>query len=212
MEIILKKFAAVLASLVTLSFLPAATCFADSLTFVKATGQVVDNVYVYPYSFSVNGSSAPTLLMCLDYNREITQNETWNVSVGSIALDSSALSTAYRATAYIYSQLGSSSNSDVQFAAWDIFDDADVKNLSGFDANSKQLVAAGMAAAQNSSLIQSGFFSNFSLYLPTANQTGWTKGKPQDFIGAATGGANARTIKSSFVGIGSCWPGGSDAP
>ena len=184
-EITLKKFAAVLASLATLSFLAAAPAFADTLTFVKATGQAVDNVYVYPYSFSINGSTARTALMCLDYNREITENESWHVAVTSVGLDSSALSTAYRATAWIYSQLGSSSNSDVQFAAWDIFDDADVKNLSGFDGNAKQLVADGLAAAQNSALIQSGFFSKFSLYLPTTDQTGWTKGKPQDFIGAA---------------------------
>ena len=123
--------------------------------------------------------------MCIDYNREVTLNESWNVSVSSINLGSSSLSTADRAAAYIYSQLGASSNSDVQFAEWDLFDSADVNGLSGFDANAKQLVAAGMAAAQNSSLIQSGFFSNFSLYLPTSDQTGWTDGKPQDFIGAA---------------------------
>ena len=42
-----------------------------------------------------------------------------------------------------------------------------------------------MAAAENSALINSGFFSQFSLYLPTADQSGWTDGKPQDFIGAA---------------------------
>ena len=200
LEITLKKFAAALASLATV-FLLNVPSFADTLNIQNTSGQAVDGAYVYPYSFSINGSSSLTSLMCLDYNREVTIGETWNVAITSIGLDSSALSTAYRATAYIFSQLGSSSNSDVQFAAWDIFDDADVKGLSGFDANAKQLVAAGMAAAQNSSLIQSGFFSNYSLYLPTTDQTGWTQGKPQDFIGNAQ---VAQTPEpSSFILLGS---------
>lgn len=54
-----------------------------------------------------------------------------------------------------------------------------------FVCQRQKMVAAGMAAAQNRALIQSGFFSNFSLDFPTADQTGWTENKPQDFIVAA---------------------------
>lgn len=180
----MKIFSAVLAFLALGSSLVSAAR-ADTLQLVSDSGQSVNNVIVYPYSFSVNGASSLTSLMCLSYNREVTLGETWNAAATAVALDSSSLSTAYRAAAYIFSQLGNYSNSDVQFAAWDIFDDADVSKLSGYDAGAQQLVALGKAAAQNSMLIDSGFFSKYVVYLPTADQTGWTNGKPQDFIGIA---------------------------
>jgi hypothetical protein len=183
-EITLKKLSAVLAAFAAFAIVVSPS-FADTLTLVKASDQVVDNAAVYPYSFSINGSNALTSLMCVDYNRHVTIGESWNVTIAPLALDNSTLSTAYRATAYIFSQLGTSSTSDVQFAAWDIFDDAEVNSLSGFDANAKQLVVAGQAAAQNSALIASGFFNNFNLYLPTSDTTGWSDGKPQDFVGVA---------------------------
>ncbi len=159
--------------------------FADTLQLVSTSDQVVNNAYIYPYSFSVNGSAKTTSLMCMDYNREITQGETWNISVQKIGTDSSALSTAYREEAYVFSKLGTYSNSDIQFAAWDIFDDADVKQLSGFDGTAKLLVQQAVNAALNQALIATGFYNGFSLYLPTANPSGWTKGIPQEFIGTA---------------------------
>ena len=159
--------------------------FADTLQLVSTSSVAVDGVYVYPYNFSVNASPATTALMCLDYNREITIGETWNVSKSGVALDASATSVNYRADAWIFSQLGKYSNSDVQFAVWDIFDPADVNSLSGFTSTAQMLAKAGLAAAQNQTLIDSGFFNKFTLYLPTSDQTGWTAGKPQDFIGVA---------------------------
>lgn len=180
----MKTFSAVLVSLLCLAPL-STVASADTLQLVSTSSTVVDGVYVYPYNFSVNGSSATTALMCLDYNREITVGEKWNVTKGGIALDNSADAINYRADAWIFAQRGSYSASDIQFAAWDIFDSADVHSLSGFTATAQMLVNAGLAAAQNQALINAGFFGQFVLYLPTADQTGWTAGKPQDFIGVA---------------------------
>ena len=182
----MKKFAAVFASLASAVLLSVPT-FANTLQLVSTSGQVVSGAEVYPYNFSVDGSSSLVSLMCLDHNREITINEKWNVTVSKVGLDSSDLSSAYRATEYIFSKLGTSSysNADVQYAVWDIFDDAGVKSLSGFSENAQQLVQMGKAAAVNSSLIASGFFRGFDLYLPTSDQTGWTNGIPQDFVGVA---------------------------
>ena len=181
----MKKLVAVVFASVASVLCLAVPGVADTLRLDSTGGQTVDGVSVYPYYFNVDGASTLTSLLCVDYNRHITTGETWGVTIGKVPLDSSALSTAYRATAYIYSELGTYSASDVQFAAWDIFDDADIHSLSGFDSNAQQLVQLGKAAAQNAGLINSGFFNNYSVYLPTSNQAGWTDGKPQDFIGVA---------------------------
>ena len=180
----MKKFTVLFAALFCLG-LSARTCFADTLQLVSTGGQVVDNVYVYPYNFSINGSASLTALMCLDYNREITQGETWSVTKSVVPTDNSSTSIDYRADAWIYSQLGTSSASDVQFAAWDIFDPADVASLSGFTTGAQSLASTALTMAQNQSLINSGFFSKYTLYVPTSDQTGWTAGTPQEFIGVA---------------------------
>jgi len=161
--------------------------FADTLHFVSSGGQSVGGENIYPYSFNINGSNAVTSLMCLDFNRHISDGETWNVTIGSVHLDNSQDSINYRADAWIYSQLGSYSNTDVQYAVWDIFDPTDVNGHQGFadSPNAQYLAKTGMTMAQDAGLISSGFFSGFTLYIPTEDQTGWTNGKPQDFIGTA---------------------------
>ncbi len=158
---------------------------ADTLQLMSTGGQAVDNTYVYPYNFSINGASSLTALMCMDFNREITVGEQWNVSIGKIGLDNSTLSTEYREEAYLFSQLGSASNSDVQFAAWDVFDNGDINGMSGFTSASSALVQQAVTAASNQTLIASGFFNGFRLYVPTSDQTGWTNGIPQEFIGVS---------------------------
>ncbi len=162
--------------------------FADTLHLVSDSGQSVGGEDVYPYNFNVNGSSSLTSLMCMDFNRHITFGETWNVSIVSVALDNSQASIDQRANAWIYSQLGSSSVADVQYAVWDILDPADVNGHTGYvdSANAQYLEKTGLAMAQNAALINSGFFSGFSLYVADPNnQTGWTNGEPQDFVGVA---------------------------
>ena len=158
---------------------------ADTLTLVSDGGQVSGGEHIYPYNFNVDGSSELTTLMCLDFNRHITFGEMWNVTIAGVPMDNSQASINYRAEAWIYSQLGTSSNSDVQYAAWDIFDPTDINGHEGFDAQAQSLATTGLQMAVNQSLINSGFFSHYSLYLPTSDQTGWTDGVPQDFVGVA---------------------------
>lgn len=160
--------------------------FADTLHLVSDGGQNVGGEDIYPYNFNINGSTETTSLMCLNLNRLISFGETWNVNIGSIALDESQASIDYRADAWIYSHLGGSySDADIQYAVWDIFDPTDAKGHVGFDAVAQTLATSGLQMAVNQDLINSGFFSRFTLYTPTADQTGWTNGTPQDFIGTA---------------------------
>ena len=179
----MKKLVALSALVLGLSFATTLPTFADTLHFISDGGQNVGGEDVYPYNFNINGSSTVTALMCLDLNRSISFGETWNVNIGAVPLDNSQASINYRADAWIYSQLGSYSNADVQYAAWDIFDPTDTNGHAGFDSTAQMLAKTGLQMAVNQNLINSGFFSGFTLYTPTADQTGWTNGIPQDFIG-----------------------------
>ncbi len=161
---------------------------ADTLTLVSTGGTSVDGIEIYPYHFSVDGSASPTSLMCIDYNREITTGETWNVTEESIPTDASMQSTNLRALALIDYAIatgyGGYSTSDLQFADWSILDPA-VDTLSGYTNGEASAIAQGaLMEAGNASLTHSGFYSNFTLYAadPT-NTSGWTDGQPQDFIG-----------------------------
>jgi len=180
----LKKFLAILA-LSTGLVSTAVPALADTLHLVSDSNQSVGGEDVYPYNFNVNGAADLTALMCLDFNRRITFGETWNVNISGVALDSSQDSVNYRADAWIFSQLGTYSNADVQYAVWDIFDPTDVNGHAGFTSTAQDLATTGLSMAANQSLIDSGFFSGFSLYVPTSDQTGWTLGEPQRFIGTA---------------------------
>lgn len=181
----MKTIAAVLALFSSFAVTATSSCLADTLKLVSTSGQSVGGAEVYPYNFSVDNSSSSKALMCLDFNREVSLGETWNVTVTAVPLDSSQASIDYRADAWIYSQLGSYSASDIQFAVWDIFDPAGVKGNVGLDATALGLVSTSLQMAQNATLIQSGFFSGYSLYIPTADQSGWTNGTPQEFVGTA---------------------------
>lgn len=173
---------------------------ADTLKFVSDSGVSAGGEDVYPYNFQINGSSTLTQLMCIDLNRTISFGESWNVSANSIALDSSLTSQMYRADALLFyaSTTGQYSNADLQWAAWSIFDPSGVSGNAAFDTAAQNLASVAMQYAGSSQLISSGFFSKFTLYQPTSDQTGWTNGIPQEFIGAAQ-----TPEPSSFLLIGS---------
>ena len=177
--------AAVTAALFSLALITATSASADTLHLNSVGGENAGGEYVYPYNFNVNGASTTTALMCLDFNREITFGETWNVTVNAIPLDNSTLSVDYRADAWLFSQLGKYDAADVQYAAWDVLDPTDVSAHAGFSSTSQTLVNTAMTMAQNSTLINSGFYKSFQLYIPTSDSSTWTDGIPQRFVGAA---------------------------
>jgi hypothetical protein len=158
----------------------AMTAKADTLTLVSASAQS-GGEYIQPYQFSLNGSATTIGLMCMDLNREITFGETWNVSEVSVTS-----STAYEEEAYIYSQIGGGTytDSDVQWAAWSLFDSTDVQSRSQNTTNVEDLLAAAQAAVAGG--LPDSFYSNYVLYIPTDDQAGWTDGIPQEFIGTAS--------------------------
>ncbi|GAA3751173.1 PEP-CTERM sorting domain-containing protein [Terriglobus aquaticus] len=176
---------------------------ADTLNLVSTTGGSVNGEDIYPYNFSINGSSSLTSLVCLDYNRQVSIGEQWQVSVQSLDLGSSQTAIDYRTDAilyYVFGQYGLS-NSDVQYAIWSIFD-PDITSNTGFTSTSQTLVDYASYYAADPDVINSGFFSNFVLYTPTADQTGWTNGTPQEFIGAASAAPTPEPSSLALLGTG----------
>jgi hypothetical protein len=178
---VMKKSFAVLVTTVCLSVLSmfSLTAKADTLSLVSVSAHS-GGEYIYPYNFSVNGASTLTGLMCLDLNRFITVGETWHVTEQSVT--SSKL---YEQAAYIFSQVGQETytDSDIQWAAWSIFDASDV-HADGMDTSSvKNLLSSANTAVNTPGLLTASFYGQYQLYIPTGDTSGWTKGIPQEFIG-----------------------------
>lgn len=187
----MKKALAILFLAICVVMLTVPAAVADTLTFVSTGGANTGGEYIYPYNFSVNGSSTLTDLMCLDLNKYITYGESWNVTLTAIPLDDSQSSINLRADALIFFQTqvqGNYSISDAQWAAWSIFDPAGVVGNPAFTPAAQQLAAGDLQFATYTAIINSGFYDKFVLYIPTSDQTGWTSGTPQTFIGTTPPG------------------------
>jgi hypothetical protein len=162
---------------------------ADTLTLnngtVNPSGGSAD---IYPYSFQLGTSSGTSTvnLMCLNYNREVTPGESWSITEESIPTGNSVMDQDYRADAILYSEIlhpqAGVTASEVQYAEWSIFDSADLTGNSLFDSTAQALASNALNAANNQQLIGSGYFNQFTLYIP-ANDT---SSGPQEFIGTAT--------------------------
>jgi hypothetical protein len=161
---------------------------ADTLKLVSTGGVVSGGAVIYPYNFSIDGSSSLTPLICLDFDREVTVGETWTATKHSIPTDSSALSTDYRALAIIdagiTSLAGGYTTSDYQYAAWSIFNLATVSADSSYTSGAQALRTAALANAANPSLQFA--YGDFYFYTPNtsaADMSTWTRGQPQSFMG-----------------------------
>jgi hypothetical protein len=161
---------------------------ADTLTLNSGTvNPSGGSVEIYPYSFQLSTSSGISTvnLMCLNYNREITAGESWSATEESIPTGNSALDQDYRADAILYSEIlhpqAGVSISEIQYAEWSIFDPSDLTGNPLFDSTAQALASNTLKAANNQQLIGSGYFNQFTLYIPSND----TSSGPQEFIGTA---------------------------
>lgn len=130
-----------------------------SLTLISppgapSNGASLDNVYLSPYYFSINGSQTDTALICDDFNDEIYDGETWTANVftglqipgissGSGSGPASGLTEAAEATDYeeiadltlaLYATPSSDTTDQaaLSYAIWSVFEDSAVQSyLSG---------------------------------------------------------------------------------
>jgi hypothetical protein len=162
------------------------TAKADTLTLSDGTvNPSGGSPEIYPYSFQLTTSSGTSTvnLMCLNYNREITDGESWSVTAEGIPTGNSVMDQDYRADAILYSEIlqpqAGVSLSEIQYAEWSIFDPSDLNGNSLFDSTAQTLASDALKAANNQQLINAGYFNQFTLYIPADD----TSSGPQEFIG-----------------------------
>ncbi|MGP8258876.1 MAG: PEP-CTERM sorting domain-containing protein [Acidobacteriaceae bacterium] len=181
------------ASILALLCLASRVSFADTLTITGVGGQDTDGVYIYPYYFTVTGpDSSETLvsMSCLNFDREVTIGESWNVNVigvssvtpnatidGESGLD-------ILADAYLFNQYGAATGnaqqiSDIQFAIWSIMDPSLTSSNTGgaYDSNAQALAATALSVA---STLPSSTFANDNLFVPSGSYP--NGGEPQEFM------------------------------
>ncbi len=140
---------------------------ADTLTFESTGLNVAGIYYAYPYNFQINGSPILIPLMCISYDEEITQGESW------IALLHTPFSIPEKEAAWLFADAQTNPGNAVEdnLAAWNLFA-TDVPMDSGAEI---QL-----------SLAEAGYTSidpnDFVIYVPVIG-TQSSGGIPQTFIG-----------------------------
>lgn len=145
---------------------------ADTLTVTGTGSNQTDGFYVYPYYLSLDGGPSQDM-MCLSFNNEISQGETWAVTPTAVT------GTVDEEAAWLFNDaqeeqaLGNAETViDDQVAAWSLFA-SDVPTTAGSDA---QLALA----VSDSSSEPAGFYSQVVFYTPTGAPSRY--GSPQTFI------------------------------
>ncbi len=174
--------------------------FADTvnLQFTGATGTTVpinsgESVYVYPYNFTINGTTN-TSLICVSFDNDITTPESWTANVNQLSSSSSSFD---KEEAYLFSLITPSTSSIntayIQFADWYLSDQTGVQATTFYNQNNNSTsILSYVNAATSTGLAQSaGFYQGFNLYTPAGDPSfytatnGYPDGVPQSFIGTA---------------------------
>jgi PEP-CTERM motif-containing protein len=162
--------------------------FADTLTFTGVGGANTDGYYIYPYDLTVTTPDSTTTnvaMTCLNFDRNVSLDETWDVDAVDVADITSSIDgespTSFFADAWLMNQYGTGAGTDseIQFAIWDIMDPSDITSMDGFDSTAQALAAEALS---NAATLPSSYFEDDIVYVPTGNETGWTYGEPQIFM------------------------------
>jgi len=169
----------------------------ENLNFVSVGGASIGGEYVYPYYFSINGSSTLTPLICDTYDKSIGFGESWTANVYSltsgqglwmgVGQDGFSGLKNYEAAAIIFGWLLNGSTVAGQqvnamtgnLAIWALFDGG--RTNSGWTTYEQTLINMALASTGSQSL---AFYNQFTVYTPTNTQANG----PQEFIGYNNGG------------------------
>jgi hypothetical protein len=165
-----------------------------------------NGVYVYPYYFSIDGSSYPNLtaLLCDSYDNEVWQNESWLADQVSLAsLVGGPNGQQYIEAAWLFSQMGThptpADAAKYNFAVWGLFS---INAL-----NSPGYAATGAASVLPTPDQLVGFdYSGYYVYIPidgTAMLNGQhVRNTPQEYIGYVPPSQTPEPATFALIGTG----------
>jgi hypothetical protein len=204
--------------LATLTVSQRAAVADDQLTLISppgapSNGAYLDNIYLSPYYFSINGSSAYTALICDDFSDEIYQGETWNANVltgSQITTDQYVTGSASATDQKNYEEIGylalglfatlpsdTTDQAAYSYAIWSVFDPSGVQTyLNGYSSTYYATYVAPLLA-QAATSATSKDLSILTVYQPVANsQTncGGCSNPPQEFVSVNTPEASSPVI------------------
>ena len=177
--------------LVVATALPAAAGVV-SMQFNNAGSNSYGGVPSYPYNVTVNGR--PNELMCIGYNEHVTGGESWQASTYSVAAYGTLIGNVTKADqlAYLFTLAlaDGGQNSDVNAVAWNINE-----GVPGLTPSAQGLYDQVMGMQTYPGI------SGVLFFVPTANQTGWTDGVPQTFMGTTPEPGTLILLGSGLIGI-----------
>ncbi len=141
---------------------------------------------MYPYGFTVSGTTGIVPLMCLSYENDIDYDEHWTATDTPIAGNK-----LFEEAAYIFSGIGTYGATDVQWANWELMDPGDKlleNTIAGLSKADQATIAKLLvdAPAWVDANPDSSLYSNFAVYVPEGDgylPNGKDDGVPQTLIG-----------------------------
>ncbi|HVI09919.1 MAG TPA: hypothetical protein VND65_16650 [Candidatus Binatia bacterium] len=178
----------------------ASSAFAGTVQmhFESVGGGSIGGVYVYPYNFSINGSSGLSSLICDTYDREITIGESWEANEHLLLAAGGLFNnlTDYEAAAIIFNEILTNQvdAADGNLAIWGLFSN-NAKGNSGWSAYVQSLETAALASTGTYS---SAFYNHFVLYTPLPGSKGMAA---QEFMGYNPTLAEPASLASLAMGV-----------
>lgn len=180
-------------SLLFLCFAPSIFATTTTLTLTSPGSSVLgtnvlDGVYVGPYTATINGASVP--IICDDYDHETYLAETWTAAVNTFSNLSATkwaqsypgtYTTLYKEAGWLIQQMYSPSNSsqvgEIQYAIWGVFDPSAISDLTSYNSTDGSIAQNWLTQAQNADLSRVDTAS-FTIYTPLASPAPTCSGSP----------------------------------